>query len=108
MRGFLILPPDSSSFLNPSSVQMRPEDKVLSVQRIGLNLDILSGHAGSSTHAGGPRGSNPCRRPMLMTKSSNLSGLNRRRFLRAGMLSGAAAAAAPLVAQAQAASTAAR
>ncbi len=43
-----------------------------------------------------------------MTKSSNLSGLNRRRFLRAGMLSGAAAAAAPLVAQAQAASTAAR
>jgi amidase len=38
----------------------------------------------------------------VITKLSNLSGLNRRRFLRAGMLSGAAAAAAPLVAQAQA------
>ena len=36
-----------------------------------------------------------------MTKSSNLSGLNRRHFLRAGMLSGAAAAAGPLVAQVQ-------
>jgi len=38
-----------------------------------------------------------------MTKSPKLSGLNRRRFLRAGMLSGAAAAAAPFVAKAQAA-----
>jgi amidase len=37
---------------------------------------------------------------MLMTKCSDLSGLNRRRFLQAGMLSGAAAAAAPLVGQA--------
>src|ERR1017187_10224635 len=36
-----------------------------------------------------------------MTKSSNLSGLNRRHFLRAGMLSGAAAATGPLVAQVQ-------
>ena len=41
-----------------------------------------------------------------MTISTNLSRLNRRRFLRAGMLSGAAAAAAPLVAQAQAVSAA--
>jgi amidase len=36
-----------------------------------------------------------------MTESSNLSGLNRRHFLRAGMLSGAAAATGPLVAQVQ-------
>ena len=43
-----------------------------------------------------------------MTKSSNLLGLNRRRFLRAGMLSGAAAATAPLVAQTQAVSVATR
>ncbi|MFZ0962838.1 MAG: amidase [Terriglobia bacterium] len=42
-----------------------------------------------------------------MTKSPNLSRLNRRRFLRAGMLSGAAAAAAPLVAKAQAVSASA-
>jgi hypothetical protein len=41
---------------------------------------------------------------MLMMKSSNLSGLNRRRFLQAGMLSGAAVAAVPLVAQGQAVS----
>ena len=34
-----------------------------------------------------------------MTKSSNLSGLNRRRFLRAGVLTGIATAAAPLVGQ---------
>jgi amidase len=43
-----------------------------------------------------------------MTKSSPLSGVNRRRFLQAGMLSGAAAAAAPLAAQAQAASAVTR
>jgi amidase len=36
-----------------------------------------------------------------MTKSSNRSGFNRRHFLRAGMLSGAAAATGPLVAQVQ-------
>jgi amidase len=36
-----------------------------------------------------------------MTKSSNLPGLNRRHFLRAGMLSGAAAATGPLAAQVQ-------
>ena len=41
-----------------------------------------------------------------MTKSTKGSGLNRRRFLRTGMLSGAAAAAAPLAAQAQAAGVA--
>jgi hypothetical protein len=34
-----------------------------------------------------------------MTKSSYLSGLNRRHFLRAGMLSGAAVVAAPLAGQ---------
>jgi amidase len=39
---------------------------------------------------------------MLMTKFSTLSGLNRRGFLGAGMLGGAAAAAAPLVARVQA------
>jgi amidase len=43
-----------------------------------------------------------------MTKSSNLSGLNRRHFLRAGMLSGAAAATGPLVAQVQPETTAPR
>lgn len=42
-----------------------------------------------------------------MTKSPNRSGLNRRRFLRAGMLTGAAAAAAPLVGKAQAVSASA-
>src|SRR5580658_7959242 len=36
-----------------------------------------------------------------MTKSSNRPGFNRRHFLRAGMLSGAAAATGPLVAQVQ-------
>jgi amidase len=45
---------------------------------------------------------------MLMTKPFNPTGLNRRRFLRAGMLSGAAAAAAPLVAQAPAVGAASR
>jgi len=43
----------------------------------------------------------------LSTQFSNRTGLNRRRFLKAGMLSGAAAAAAPLVGQAQEATTAA-
>ena len=43
-----------------------------------------------------------------MTNSSHLSGLNRRRFLRAGMLCGAAAATAPLVSRAQAVSGATR
>src|SRR5208282_5152841 len=49
----------------------------------------------SSTHAGGPSGQNPYWRSTLMTKSFQLSELNRRSFLRAGMLSGAAAIAAP-------------
>ena len=40
-----------------------------------------------------------------MTKSSHLSGLNRRRFLQSGMLSGAAVIAAPLVGQAPPLST---
>lgn len=43
----------------------------------------------------------------MSTQFSNRTGLNRRRFLKAGMLSGAAAAAAPLVGQAQEATTAA-
>src|SRR5271156_2985592 len=43
---------------------------------------------------------------MLMPTFANLSGLNRRRFLRAGMLSGAVAAGAPLLGQAQAVSSA--